>query len=177
MEKITMDIKLVKLNDEIIAEDIINKLTRHKEKKWKQRDLSKIKQVVFHHAANNISAYDIAKYHVGPNHISKTGCPGICYHFYIEKDGSILLCNKLEDIVWGTKGVNTETINICINGNLDIKNPTLNQIKSVIKIWEWSKILFKLNNKNCHKHSDFTNTKCPGEVISGIVKSIQETIS
>ncbi len=171
--------KLKLITNEKVEIDIINvirKLKQHSTKKWHSRGEDDINKVIFHHAAGIIDIYNLAIYHVRPNHISETGCPTVCYHFYIETDGTIYWCNNFTDIVWGAKGANQNSLHVCLNGNLYKGNPTLAQIKSMISVWEWSKSYFQLENKDCFGHYHFGKQNCPGETIEHIIESIRKNI-
>ena len=70
--------------------DVRKVAPRHEIKRWGKRGTDEINGLVIHHAAGRASWEDVAKYHIGPdNHINAGGCPGICYHFYIEEDGRV----------------------------------------------------------------------------------------
>ena len=112
--------------------DAISALPRHTSKKWKKRNPLDINLVVVHQTAGSGEKFKIAKYHTSishdrdgdgvieaweRNHISDTGCPGICYTYGIEKDGQVYLMNELEDITWHVKNYNNRALGICVFGN------------------------------------------------------------
>lgn len=117
--------------------------------------------------------FNINRYHITPaedNHISKTGCPKICYHFAIEQSGVIFKCNDIEDITWSVKDHNMETLNILVIGNFDAKShpgdspnrkqqiSMINFIKNIIKYK-----LFEINH--IVGHSFYGKENCPGTYI------------
>jgi len=79
--------------------DITDKLPVHKTKRWKRR--TKINRIVVHTtSSDNQDPFKTARYHISaPNHISKTGCPTICYHDFITKAALVYRCN---DYWWRT---------------------------------------------------------------------------
>lgn len=78
-------------------------LRQHSSKRFPQRPLSNICAVSIHHAAATSSLPGIAAYHSSPgSHICNGGCPGICYHFAIDYDGSICQLNDLTSVVYSS---------------------------------------------------------------------------
>jgi hypothetical protein len=85
--------------------DLRGKLPVHPVRRWKKR--KKITQIVVHSTfSNNQDPYKTARYHVGPNHISKKGCAGIVYHDYISQDGTVYRCNDYADWTWHAGWIN-----------------------------------------------------------------------
>jgi hypothetical protein len=82
------------------TKDISGRLPRHASKKHKLRELSSIKRIVVHTTDWDITPWRLAEYDVGPNHISKTGCPGITYHELIYPDGASFKTLPYEEEAW-----------------------------------------------------------------------------
>ncbi len=85
--------------------------------RYKRRKLGKITNLIVHCDDWDTDIMTIAKYDVTPNpnhHISRAGCPGCTYHYFIEKDGMILQCMDLEDITWHAGDFNGISAGICI---------------------------------------------------------------
>jgi len=76
-------------------------LAHHATKRWSRRDPATIKGIVFHQSLEeHASAAGNSKYHVGPNHISADGLPGLAYCGFIEKSGQLYLANDVRrDVV------------------------------------------------------------------------------
>jgi len=96
-------------------------------RKYSRRKLDRIDTIVLHCDDADHSCMNIAKYDVTPNpkhHISKLGCPGITYAFFVEKDGITLHCSDMENVTWHASGHNSNSIGVCLRyratGN---KNP------------------------------------------------------
>lgn len=60
--------------------DLSNDLPRHPTKKPDKRKLSSVARIVIHTTDWVTTPGELAKYDVGPNHISSTGCPSITYN-------------------------------------------------------------------------------------------------
>lgn len=122
------------------------------------RNLNQIEQIVVHHSASlNQTADDFANYHV-----LTRGWPGIGYHFVIEKDGTIIQGNPLENISYNTQNQNTKTVAICLSGNFDLEQPTGEQMDSLAKLI--SHLRGELpQSLEVYGHRDFAATSCPGD--------------
>jgi len=152
--------------------DIRSSLPTHKTRKWKRRKLSNILEIIVHHSAIKSKEgvkeiKTIAKYHVSPkNHISKRGCPGICYHWMIDKKGIIYKTSDHENITWHCRRHNYKSIGICLLGKFGKEQiPTLKQLQSLEKLLDYLLSMLKLNNFNIFCHRDFRNTICPGDLV------------
>ena len=75
--------------------NIASSLPKHPDLQYDKRRLDQIDQVIIHHSATPVRASpeSIARYHVGPNHISSEGIPGIAYHFLINFSGQVFQVN------------------------------------------------------------------------------------
>ncbi|MEL6837155.1 MAG: peptidoglycan recognition family protein [Bacteroidota bacterium] len=119
--------------------DIRQKLPKHPTKRFGRRKKSKITGIVLHHSAGGIhdTPWDIADYHVGPNHISDTGTPGVNYTVIIDRKAKIYWCNDLEAITWHVSGQNTENASICVIGDYEMDEPTKAQLRAVKSAKRW----------------------------------------
>ncbi len=123
------------------VKNLTNTLKWHKTRKWGKRPLTKITKALVHQSLTTGSLEGINNYHITPgpqNHISEKGAPHICYHYAIEKDGTICQLNALSSLVWHTGGQNTVGIGVVVLGDFDgpsyegkDKNPTDAQFKAV----------------------------------------------
>lgn len=168
--------------------DIRGKLPVHTERKWARRALSDIRGVVFHQAAGVTTAIAAARYHIGPNHLSPDGCPGICYTIFVEPDGQAYLCNDFEDITWsqgsgvvpieGTRG-NTNYVSVCFGGDFSGPgypghgDPTKAQIETAGKLWAYLRDTLKLAPDALYGHFDFGKPACPGTVLCELIGEIR----
>ena len=148
--------------------DVRKKLPKHPTKRFGQRKKSAIKGIKLHHTAGAVSdtPWDVADYHVGPNHISSTGTPGINYTVVIDRSAKIFWCNDLEAITWHVEGQNTDNASICVIGNYEEYEPTTAQVRAVrlAKRWiEW-KVGRSLPMEG-HGEACDQCTKCPGKYL------------
>jgi hypothetical protein len=80
------------------------------------RDKKKLKYLVWHCSAAppSFGVWDLVRYDLAPNHISKRGCPCPTYAYYIEADGTVY---KTAQIAWKTWHVgvwNPVALGICL---------------------------------------------------------------
>lgn len=159
------------------------RLPTHKTRKWKQRNLTDIKEIIVHHSAtmcrrgrgfNHIKS--IARYHITPgNHISKNGCPGICYHWVIDRDGFTYNTSDHTNITWHCKRHNYKSIGICLLGFFSVgkRRPSEEQINSLHQLLFYLTDNLNLKNKDVFCHRDFRSTLCPGDIVYNFVKDFK----
>lgn len=168
--------------------DISQKLPWNKNYKegWpKKRALEDIKGVCFHQTWGNTDPIKVNKYHIGPNHISKKGCPHICYTVFIDGNGKITLCNDWKDITWsqGTSKMpgdeNRLYVSVCVGGKFknkaypDYPDPSVAQMAGVDLVWKWLQKIFNFPDTAIFGHFDFGKPTCPGEKIEKYIRLVR----
>ena len=152
-----IDIRLA-LNKTFVARsysDVRDIIPRHKTRKWRKR--KRLDKIVVHTtASDNQNPVATARYHVkAPNHISKKGCPSICYHDFITKEGQVLHCNNYEDITWHTKGWNTTAVGITMAfKGQDGEPPCNTQYLATVEQCVWLCLKFHILPKNVRGHRE-----------------------
>lgn len=146
--------------------DLRGSLPKHPTKKYDRRQLAAIQQVIIHHTTGPITQTPktVANYHIGPNHISNEGIPGIAYHFIIDRAANVFQTNDLETISWHVSGQNTRSIGVCFIGDYDELAPTTKQMLQLIKLIRY------LNRKlgkilDIAGHRDYASKSCPGDLV------------
>ena len=148
--------------------NITNRLPRHSQRRFPSRNLAQIEQIVVHHSGgpSEQSIEEIARYHIGPNHVCASGCPGILYHFAITRQGQAYQVNKLETIAWHLAGQNTKSVGVMLIGNYDEYPATAQQLKALRKVIRF--IEKKVGRKlPLTDHGTQCNgcTDCPGDYL------------
>ncbi len=146
--------------------NIVSAIPRHPSRTYDKRDLSDVWEVVLHHTAGpaDQSPADIARYHSGPNHICESGCPGISYHFLIDRSGRIYQTQELDTISFHTGGRNTPTVGIALIGNYDQLEPSSAIIEAIR--YTVRHIERKVGRQLfLTAHRDHKSTSCPGQNI------------
>jgi predicted nuclease with TOPRIM domain len=141
--------------------DIVDKLPKHATLRYDTRTLDKITHIAIHHSAapSNITPERIAAYHVGKD------WPGMGYHFYVQPDGTINQCNRLETVSYQVYKQNAYSLGISIAGNfVGGEIPTPKQIEQVghLVAWLMQKLNIPLANVKGHKEYPENQTSCPG---------------
>lgn len=140
-------------------EDIVDKLPRHKSRRYGNRSLSKIKYFVVHHSSvDGQTAYDYARYHVNTR-----GWAGIGYHYVITKEGKIERTNRHETVSFHVANRNTECLGICVSGDFEQHKPTRAQRAALV--WLLRRLNSELPNRTIKGHLDFQSTDCPGKFL------------
>lgn len=146
--------------------DFVQRLPR--DRPWPdQRALTDIVGIVLHHTAGDrdpdVEAQD---------HIDKNGWPGLGYHYWVEKDGTTLLCNHLTDVTYSQGGGtpplpyvqgNTNFLSIVLRGRLHEEGPT--EAQQLAALWLVARLRFHLDihPDMVFGHQEFKATICPGE--------------
>ena len=114
--------------------DLVLFLVKHAWKRWRLRKAIQIKAIVVHcTGSDNQDPHKTNAYHVGPNHISKTGCPRICYADFIDKIGTRYLCNSPLDITWQAGVWNAVSVGI-VMANTGKDRPPVAQIQALLSV-------------------------------------------
>jgi N-acetyl-anhydromuramyl-L-alanine amidase AmpD len=103
--------KVLKTSNELTV-DIVNTLPVHATKLPKKQ--TTIKKLVVHTTDGVVTPKGLAKYDIGPNHISSTGCPTITYHYLIKQSGEAFKTADLENVLWHAGNHNPESIAIAL---------------------------------------------------------------
>lgn len=162
-------------------------LPRRSDKTWGTRDLKKIKGVVLHQSLSSGTVSAVTRYHMGPNHISADGLPGLSYTFGIDQDGAILQAWPFEAKTWsqGTKtragDENEEFIAVLVAGffrgvgvtDTGAGDPTLPQVVSVIQLWRDLKKHFNFSSSDLYGHDDFGKPACPGYALRRLIDDLR----
>lgn len=173
----------------LAVHDLREVLTRHKTKVWKTRSVAGLHGIVFHHAAGDGSFQSVARYHVGPNHISTDGLPSISYTMGIDTDGSVCLFNDLNQRTYshGSKAhpgdENSEFLGILVRGNLwspgnpEGHDPTPAQMESVKRVTaffmkdpDWL-----IPAWDVYGHYHFGKRLCPGAAVESYIEYVRST--
>lgn len=87
--------------------------------------MRKIKYIVVHCTAGNQKqkASDVVYFHTGPKSKGCNGWKAPGYHYIVEADGTVVNTWPEEKISNGVKGHNSECINVCWVGGLDLSKP------------------------------------------------------
>lgn len=116
------------------------------------------KRIIIHHAAStgDVSAATIHQWHLN------NGWSGIGYHYVIRTGGNIER-GRPENTVGAHAGAgsNSNSIGICLAGNLSVQDITEAQIKSLVLLI--NDIRNRLGDLEVIGHKDVMSTECPGK--------------
>jgi len=163
--------------------DMRGKLPVHATKKWLGRDPAALVGVVYHQSLDSgDSLFGLAKYHVGPNHISSTGLPGLSYTMFVGRDGVPRLANNVEDKTYSQGDAdkpgdeNAEFLAVCFSGNFSgagyVGSQTLNEAQGITahSLWEQLRDILNFGNDRLFGHYDFGKPACPGNELQAIIE-------
>ncbi|WP_420318590.1 N-acetylmuramoyl-L-alanine amidase [Ekhidna sp.] len=164
-------------------QNMISILPWHPTRRWGTRQLTSINKIIIHQELGEADVEAVNDYHIKPNHISSKGCPHLCYHYAIRKNGDIIQANELSSVTWHCKGQNTAAIGIMAVGNFNgpgydmgSSEPTKEQIKSIDFLVDYLIKSHKLSNQDVYGHYHFGKPACPGHELQKYVEKRREKI-
>ena len=131
-------------------------------------ELKKVDYLIVHHTA---STRDMTAAEIHAEHLN-LGWLGIGYHFYIRKDGSVWRGRPEDGVGSHCEGYNSVSLGICLSGNFEIEEPTLEQLNSLKSLIRELKA--KHPKATVHSHSDFNATACCGRNLRNRLKELEK---
>lgn len=129
-----------------------NSLKVHKSKRYKRRNKSSIKKIAIHHSLTETgSAEAFARYHVENN-----DWPGIAYHYVIDQDGTVTICNDLELISYHVGNSNSFSVGICLVGDFRTQKISNEQRTAAIELTRSLMKELNLKESDVMGHQEFT---------------------
>ncbi|WP_297634893.1 N-acetylmuramoyl-L-alanine amidase [uncultured Clostridium sp.] len=118
------------------------------------------KKMIMHHIdasrpGSTIPVTDIHNWHLA------NGWSGIGYHFYVTKTGQVFRGRPEEAIGAHASGYNVDTIGIAVEGKYQTENMPEAQRKAVIKLGQYVRSKYGMNE--ILRHKDVNSTSCPGK--------------
>jgi len=165
----------------VTVHDMRGNLAKHASKTFSDRPVGNLQGVAFHHSAGSTGGLDkflaIARYHVGPNHISSTGAPGICYSMGITADGEVAIFHPLEAKTWSHGNANSSHVGVLVCGDFstpghDAKEPSPEQLWAVCCVALAFRSVFGVGF-GFAGHFDFGKPRCPGATIETMVRAMR----
>jgi len=139
--------------------DLRATLPRHPTRKWAKR--KQILRIIVHcTGGTNQDPFETNTYHIGPNHISKKGCPRICYADFIDKDGVVFHCNEYDDWTWHCGAWNKTSVGVVMAYPGGKEAPPQVQYESLLEHLVKLCLFFTLQPKVIYGHREV-----PGMVI------------
>ena len=150
----------------------------HPTRRWSKRSVNTINKVIVHQSMSTGNLLSINNYHISfNNHISKKACPHICYHYCIDKEGSVYKTNPISSTVWHCGKQNTSSIGILVIGNFTGPSYAGSEVPTEIQLAALryllldvllldTKIAPRVGKTDIYGHAEFGKENCPGTVIS-----------
>ena len=145
--------------------NIADTLVWHKTAKWEQRSVGSIKRIIIHHTASESPLWNQSSYHVNTH-----GWAGLSYHLIIS-GGRINQVNELEDITFHAASNNTDSVAICIHGDLSKREMTSQERELLYGAILTVKSL--CNIEQLLGHNEVNATSCPSTSVNKIRDDIQ----
>lgn len=154
--------------DKLDTVEIIDVKSSFKASKIKRTET---KYLVIHHAAGeqympNDTAFLKS---IESDHIQK-GFKTLAYHFVIIKD-KIYQIHDIDEMIAGTYGYNSNTINICVIGDFELRKPTLEEQNALSGIITQLKTKTFPNATICY-HKTLCKTSCCGRLLISQIDSL-----
>lgn len=127
------------------------------------------KQIIVHHTADGSSAPQLEKvdrYHKS-REFPKSSRGFYCgYHYFIEKDGSVIQTREDTDEGAHTIGQNFNSIGIGLAGNFDFQYPTPKQIAALGELTTQLCLRYQIDPNDIFPHRKFANKSCFGSLLT-----------
>jgi N-acetyl-anhydromuramyl-L-alanine amidase AmpD len=139
--------------------DVVDSLPTHGTRRYPQRSLADINQIVIHHTGTSsaVTPQSIAKYQV-----QKAGKPGILYHFFIAADGTVYQCNRLETVSDHAHERSQASVGVCFAGSFTERIPSPAQLQSGGSLCAWLLSRLCLLPERIVGAGEFASTQSPG---------------
>lgn len=132
-------------------------------------NLPKPKKVVLHHVGGSGNFAQINAYHKRKWGFKSSLNYYIGYHYFIGVLGKVT--QGRADNEEGAHCVdpknpgywNKNSIGICLQGNLEVQEPTIEQLRALKSLLKRLKVKYSISPKYIHLHKDIVNTLCPGK--------------
>ena len=89
------------------------------------------------------------------------------YHYFIERDGAVTQTRKDNEEGAHTKGLNLESLGICLAGNFDFEVPTEAQLNALLRLQENLAVAYGVSDFPVAYHFKYSDTHCPGLYFQG----------
>ncbi len=126
-------------------------------------------KIIVHHTAsggNYTQFLGVNRYHRDRNFEESTLGWFVGYHYFIEKNGDVILARQESDKGQHTTGENLTSIGICLAGNFDIEYPTEAQKKELAELIDDVLARHKIAPHAIYPHRKFANKSCYGSNLS-----------
>jgi len=144
---------------------------KHPQRRWERRPPGAIRAKLGHYTGGPASFLADARFHVRSDYLTKGGAPAIAYLGGVDKDGTLLIFNDVDDVCWHCDGGhNTDTAGFVFRGGAE--GPNLAQRRTLAWLWRrlergkfrpfrYEPVWPKLVLSTTHRH--VRATSCPGE--------------
>jgi N-acetyl-anhydromuramyl-L-alanine amidase AmpD len=137
-----------------------------------------IAMIAVHHAAAASGVAAVNRFHQQKNWCSAASpcyAPHITYHYYIESNGLLYLCNYHWESSWHASRANDTSLGICLQGDLDKTQPTPQQIASLRWLLDELRTDYRIERGRIFGHGELTaygnDTSCPGRYLLPFVRA------
>jgi hypothetical protein len=149
--------------------DITDQLPSHPNKQYTLRQPEEITHISVHHAGIEGGTVEgHAKYHTNSH-----GWPRIGYHIVVDK-GQIYQVNDILSLSYHTKGNNSHSVGIMLNGNFTQREMTAQERNALYGAIMTVRKAFNIPVGNIKGHREYgVNTSCPGFDMNRVREDIQ----
>lgn len=131
-------------------------------------NLRNVDFLIVHHTA---STRDMTAEEIHNEHLN-LGWLGFGYHFYIRKNGVVYRGRPEDRIGSHCEGFNSLSLGICLSGNFEIEEPTIEQLNSLAALVK--ELQGRYTMATVHSHSDFNATACCGRNLRKYLKDLEK---
>lgn len=127
--------------------------------------------IVVHHSALPVS--DGPK-EIQQLHLNQRGYADIAYHFIIGRDGTLYEGRRINIRGAHVEGFNTGTIGVVLVGNMDVIEPSGEQLSTLEKLVDYLRVTYDITHLAGHQDFNPTLTECPGEMLHVLLPNLAQ---
>ena len=157
-------------------------------KHWKRRDPAALQGLVIHQTLGNYTLEGVAKYHTSKKcHLAAGGVESIAYTIGIRRNGEVAVLNDFSRSTWsqGCRAIegdeNALYIAVVLEGlfeyegciNPNAKEPTPEQMTSLLLLWEYCKDTWGWKADQIYGHYHFGKPACPGKTLKVVIEALK----
>ena len=160
IEKLLLQIKILQIQLQILL----------LQKKLTVPNLNDPKYIIIHHGAGSLNFEQVNEYHKSKWGFRSSLNFYIGYQYFISYSGRVYRGRADNEEGAHCINFNKHSIGICLQGNMEIEEPTLAQLTALERLVKEKKARY--NIKVINGHRDFSSTSCPGRNLYQIISKL-----
>ena len=133
-------------------------------------NLNDPRYIIIHHGAGSLNFEQVNEYHKSKWGFRSSLNFFVGYQYFISYSGRVYQGRADNEEGAHCINFNKQSIGICLQGNMEIEEPTLAQLTSLERLVKEKKARYNIKAVNGHR--DFSSTSCPGRNLYQIISNL-----